>query len=251
MTDSPGRTDGASVLIVDDHEMIARALARTLDAEIDLHVIGHELTVVGAVEAAGRLRPDLILLDFELADGQGTDATAAIKRDHPGIDVVMLTGYADGTVLAAALESGCSGFVSNEGNLRDLADTIRGVLAGEVRVPQNLMAELAACLRPRPSTIGSDLTSRELEVLALLAAGHSTEVLVHELFLSVHTVRNHIRNILTKLHAQSRLEAVALPPSRGCWPSPRWGDRRDECERGRRWQPPGAGRGHAGRRRRR
>jgi len=203
------------VLIVDDHELVAQALARTLDGESDLHVVGHELTVAGAIAAAGRLRPDLVLMDFELPDGLGTDATAAIKRDHPATEVVMLTGFADGAVLAAALESGCSGFVSKDGNLRDLADTIRGVLAGEVRVPQNLMAELAACLRPQPPTIGDDLTPRELEVLALLAVGHSTEVLVHELFLSVHTVRNHIRNILTKLHAQSRLEAVAIATKQG------------------------------------
>jgi DNA-binding NarL/FixJ family response regulator len=215
VTDSPGRTCAASVLIVDDHELVAQALARTLDVESDLHVVGHELTVAGAIEAARRFRPDLVLMDFGLPDGHGTDATAAIKREHPATEVVMLTGYADGTVLAAALESGCSGFVSKEGNLRDLAATIRGVLAGEVRVPQNLMAELAACLRPRPPTIGADLTQRELEVLALLAAGHSTEVLVHDLFLSVHTVRNHVRNILAKLHAQSRLEAVAIATKQG------------------------------------
>jgi DNA-binding NarL/FixJ family response regulator len=203
------------VLIVDDHELVAQALARTLDAEPDLDVVGHELTVAGAIEAARRLRPDLILMDFELPDGQGTEATAAIKRENPTTEVVMLTGYADGAVLAAALESGCSGFVSKDGNLRDLADAIRGVLAGEVRLPQNLMAELAARLRPRPPTIGSDLTQREREVLGLLADGHSTDVLVRELFLSVHTVRNHVRNILTKLNAQSRLEAVAIATKLG------------------------------------
>jgi DNA-binding NarL/FixJ family response regulator len=207
-------------MIVDDHEMVAQALARTLDAETDLHVVGHELTVGSAIEAARRLRPDLILMDFELPDGQGTAATAAIKLEHPATEVIMLTGYADGTVLAAALESGCSGFVSKEGDLRDLADTIRGVLAGEVRLPQNLMAELAACLRPRPRSIGFDLTPRELEVLALLAAGHSTEVLVRELFLSVHTVRNHVRNIMVKLHAQSRLEAVAIATKQGLLDKP-------------------------------
>jgi DNA-binding NarL/FixJ family response regulator len=203
------------VLIVDDHELVAQALARTLDAEPDIEVVGHALTVAGAIEAARRLRPDLILMDFELPDGLGTEATAAIKRENPTLEVVMLTGFADGAVLAAALESGCSGFVSKDGNLRDLGDAIRGVLAGEVRLPHNLMRELATRLRPLPPTIGSDLTRREREILVLLADGHSTDVLVHELFLSVHTVRNHVRKILTKLNAQSRLEAVAIATKLG------------------------------------
>jgi DNA-binding NarL/FixJ family response regulator len=217
MTGSPGRagTGPATVLIVDDHELVAQALARTLEAELDVHVVGHELSAAGGIEAARRLRPDLILMDFELPDGHGTDATAVIKREFATTEVVMLTGYADGSVLAAALESGCSGFVSKDGNLRDLASAIRGVLAGEVRVPQNLMAELAACLRQRPAAIGSDLTAREREVLALLAEGCSTEALVRKLFLSVHTVRNHVRNILVKLKAQSRLEAVAIATKQG------------------------------------
>jgi DNA-binding NarL/FixJ family response regulator len=220
VTDSPGRTDAASVLIVDDHELIAQALTRTLNDESDLHVVGHELTVAGAVEAARRLHPDLVLMDFELPDGQGTDGAVTIKRENPTTEVVMLTGFADAAVLAAALESGCSGFVSKEGNLRDLADAIRGVLAGEVRVPQNLVVELAAYLRPQPPTIGFDLTPRELEVLALLADGHSTEALVQKLFLSVHTVRNHVRNILSKLNAQSRLEAVAIATKQGLLDTP-------------------------------
>lgn len=205
----------ATVLIVDDHELVAQALHRVLQAEAGLQIIGHELTVAGAIRTAREQRPDVILMDFDLPDGQGTDATAIIKRELPDTEIVMLTGWTDGGVLAAALESGCSGFVAKNGNLGELVGAIRGVLAGEVRVPQHLIAELTTYLRPRPVTIGSDLTRRELEVLRLLADGKSTGAIVQELVVSIHTVRNHVRNILMKLNAQSRLEAVAIATRHG------------------------------------
>jgi DNA-binding NarL/FixJ family response regulator len=210
-----GRSGHATVLIVDDHELVAEALHRVLQAEPDLQVVAHELTVAGAIDAARRWRPDVILMDFQLPDGRGTDATMVIKSELPETEIVMLTGMAEGGVLAAALEAGCSGFAAKGGNLRELANTIRGVLAGEVRVPQQLIDQLAKLLRPRPAAIGADLTPRELEVLALLAQGRSTNAIVEHLVLSVHTVRNHIRNILMKLNAQSRLEAVAIATRHG------------------------------------
>lgn len=209
------RSGHATVLIVDDHELVAEALRRVLEAEPDLEVVGHELTVAGAIEAARRWKPDVVLMDFDLPDGRGTDAAVTIKSELPDTEIVMLTGMSDGRVLAAALEAGCSGFAAKGGNLRDLGSTIRGVLAGEVRVPQQLIDQLVKVLRPRPAAIGSDLTAREREVLALLAQGRSTNAIVDELMLSVHTVRNHIRNLLMKLHAQSRLEAVAIATRHG------------------------------------
>jgi DNA-binding NarL/FixJ family response regulator len=205
----------ATVLIVDDHALVAEALQRALNDEPDLEVVGHSDTVAGAVHAARQLKPDVVLMDFQLPDGRGTDATVLIKRELPETEVVMITGQADGAVLAAALESGCSGFVAKGGDYRELQAAIRGVLAGQVRVPQAMIDQLAAYLRPRPAAIGSDLTKRELEVLRLLADGKSTTAIVKELVVSIHTVRNHIRNILTKLNAQSRLEAVAIATRQG------------------------------------
>jgi DNA-binding NarL/FixJ family response regulator len=205
----------ATILVVDDHELVAEALVRALAAEDDMEVVGRAATVAEGIRSARQLRPDVVLMDFRLPDGRGTEATAAIKTERPQTEVVMLTGDADGAVLAAALEAGCSGFVTKGGSFRELPSAIRGVLAGEVRVPQSLMEQLAAYLRPRPAALGADLTKREIEVLRLLAEGKSTSAIVDELVLSVHTVRNHIRNILTKLNAQSRLEAVAIATRQG------------------------------------
>jgi DNA-binding NarL/FixJ family response regulator len=185
-------------------------LQRALAIEPDLIVVGCVGSVEAAVEAVDDLQPDVVLMDFRLPDGTGADATALIKAAWAETEVVMLTGHSSGAVLAQSLEAGCSGFVSKEGRFDELVETIRAVVRGEVRVPRALVEDLAMHLRPRAQSLGNDLTVREREVLALLAAGRSTTQMVSELVLSVHTVRNHVRNILTKLQSNSRLEAVAV-----------------------------------------
>src|SRR3954454_1996908 len=200
VSDAPPRTAPARMLLVDDHELVAEALRHALDKEPDLEVVGHATTVQQGVQAARDLHPDVVLMDFQLPDGRGTEATTLIKQDRPATTVVMLTSQADGAVLAAALEAGCSRVVSQAANSGELASAIRSVLAGEVRVPSSLLSQLAAYLRPRPAALGSDLTPRELDVLGLLAQGKSTVAIMQELVVSIHTVRNHIRNILTKLN---------------------------------------------------
>ena len=198
------------VLVVDDHDLVAQTLQRALAIEPDLNVVGCVGSVDAAVQAANELQPDVVLMDFRLPDGSGADATALIKAACPETEVVMLTGHSSGAVLAQALEAGCSGFVSKEGRFDELVETIRAVVRGEVRVPRALVEDLSMHLRPRAQSLGNDLTVREREVLALLIAGRSTTQMVNELVLSVHTVRNHVRNVLTKLQSNSRLEAVAV-----------------------------------------
>jgi DNA-binding NarL/FixJ family response regulator len=190
--------------------LVAETLRRSLAGEPDMVVVGCVGSVAAAVEEARRQHPDVMVMDFRLPDGTGAEATERIRAEHPATEVVMLTGQSSGATLAQALEAGCSGFVAKEGRFDELIETIRAVVRGEVRVPRTLVDDLARHLRPRAASLGSDLTAREKEVLALLAAGHSTSQMVDELFVSVHTVRNHIRNILTKLQANSRLEAVAV-----------------------------------------
>jgi len=208
------------ILVVDDHDLMAEALRRALAVEPEFAVVGRAASVASAVEAALELRPHVVVMDFRLPDGTGADATALIKADCPEVEVVMLTGLSSGATLARALEAGCSGFVAKEGRFDELVETIRAVVRGEVRVPHGLVEDLARHLRPRAPSLGSDLTSREREVLALLASGRSTNQMVNELVVSVHTVRNHVRNILTKLQSNSRLEAVALATRHGLIPTP-------------------------------
>ncbi len=198
------------VLLIEDHELIAESIRRALDREPDLAVVGIAGTVDSGVIAATDLAPDIVVMDYRLPDGTGADAASRIRMLSPRTQIVMLTGEATGAALADALRAGCAGFVAKEGRFTDLVDAIRAIVAGEVRLPQSLVDDLAAHLQPDDSKLGADLSPRELEVLTLLASGASTNEMVEALVLSVHTVRNHIRKVLTKLHARSRLEAVAL-----------------------------------------
>lgn len=204
-----------TILIVEDQDIVAEALSRAIDGEEGMSVVGIAGTVEAAVSSATRLSPRVIVMDYGLPDGTGADAARRIKANQPEIEVVMMTGVTGGAVLAEALEAGCSGFVPKQSHYSMLIAAIQGVLDGQVQVPPDLMAELIAHLRQRPAAQGSDLTSRELELLRLVAAGKSTVAISSELFLSVHTVRNHIARILTKLQAHTRLEAVAVAVRHG------------------------------------
>ncbi len=202
------------VLLVEDHEMVAAGLQAALSEEIDLEVVDWARTAHDATASFGALRPDVVVMDYRLPDAHGTDATREIRLLDPDATVLLLTGADDPGVVAEALEAGCSGFVTKDLGVDELASAIRSVGRGAAVFPAGL---LARALSPRPNGrhLGNDLTAREREVLALLSQGESTEEIAGELFLSMHTVRNHVRNILTKLHARTKLEAVVVAARAG------------------------------------
>jgi DNA-binding NarL/FixJ family response regulator len=201
------------VLLVEDHAMVARGLEAALVDAGDFEVVGIAGTVDDGVLRFRQLGPDVVVMDYRLPDGAGTDATRRIRDADGDAAVLLLTGADDPGIVAAALDSGCSGFVSKDRDLDELADAIRAVARGAAVFPADM---LARALSPGiDQGVGSDLTSREREVLGMLADGASTEEIGSTLFLSLHTVRNHVRNILTKLHARTKLEAVVIAARAG------------------------------------
>jgi DNA-binding NarL/FixJ family response regulator len=206
------------VVIVDDHDMVAEGIAAVLSAQPDIEVLGIAGTVAASVELVVRLRPDVVIMDFQLPDGDGGDATKAILQRRPNTAVLMLTGSGEGNALARAIESGCAGFLLKGLQVRDLDSAVRAVSRGEVVIHGGLMGEALPSLR-RPAVPEHDLTAREVEILTLLSRGAATDRLMDDLFLSRHTVRNHISRILAKLGAHSRLEAVALATRQGIIPA--------------------------------
>lgn len=202
------------VLLVEDHEMVARGLTAALVDEPDLNVVGWARTAGDGTASFIELRPDVVVMDYRLPDGRGTDATREIRTVNRDACVLLLTGSDDAGVVAEALDAGCSGFVSKDRGIDELASAIRAVARGAAVFPASL---LSRALGPRSDAqmVGGDLTLREREVLELLAQGASTEEIASGLFLSMHTVRNHVRNILTKLHARTKLEAVVVAAKAG------------------------------------
>jgi DNA-binding NarL/FixJ family response regulator len=206
--------DTLRVLLVEDHEMVARGLSAALVDEPDLDVVGWARTAGDGTSRYMELRPDVVVMDYRLPDAHGTDATREIRQVDDDACVLLLTGADDPGVVAEALDAGCSGFVSKDRGVEELASAIRAVARGAAVFPASL---LSRALSPRLDSqrVGSDLTSREREVLEMLAQGSSTEEIASGLFLSMHTVRNHVRNILTKLQARTKLEAVVVAARAG------------------------------------
>ena len=147
-------------------------------------------------------------MDFHLPDGDGSQGTRDVLACRPFTKVIMLSGAHGDDLVARAIEAGCSGFLKKTRPASDIVTSIRAVARGELVVSPG---ELAGVLqRFRSGAVGQTLTAREREVLRHLARGQSNEDIATELYVSLHTVRNHVQNILTKLNAHSKLSAVAI-----------------------------------------
>ncbi len=202
------------VLIVDDHELVADSLRRLLSDEEDIEVVAAVGTGADALTAAEEYGPDVVLMDFQLPDADGTDVAARLKERHPESKVVMVTGYADHMVLARALEAGCSGFVTKQQAAATAISAVRAASVGESVIEPALLSRLLPHLR-RSGEQAVELTPREKEILELMAEGLSNQVMAERLGISINTVRNHIQNVLAKLDVHSKLEAVSTAVRRG------------------------------------
>ena len=194
------------VLVVDDHVMVAEGITFALRVQRDLDVLGFATTMKDACAKARALRPDVVLMDYRLPDGDGAQATRAIMRDVPAARVVIMTSYTSDPVVLSVLDAGCVGVVAKERCMDEGVTAIRAAARGETYLPSSMIS------RVLPRSNGADapqaLTSREREILTLLARGYSTQRMANDLFLSVKTIRNHIQNVNMKLRVHSKLEAV-------------------------------------------
>ena len=207
MVDAEDGTIG--VLLVDDHRMFGESLARLLADEPGIAVLGLAGSGSQAIELAARLCPRVVLMDFGLPDENGAAIAVELKRRDPETMVVMLTGSSEDEVLVAAIDAGCSGFLTKDRAAAEVADAVRAAATGEALISPEVLARLLPKLKANRRSIGADLTEREREVLGFLARGWTNEAIASELFLSVNTVRNYIQSVLTKLAVHSKLEAVS------------------------------------------
>lgn len=203
------------VLLVDDHKMFIEGLIRVLGEEPDIAVVGTAGSMESARAAARQHSPDVVLMDYELPDGDGSQAARFIKEEQPQTKVVMLTSFNDEAVLVSAIEAGCSGFVTKHKAVEEVAAAVRAAHEGEALISPSMLARLLPKLRRSSRGLGSDLTPRELEVLKLLAEGLSNSAIAERLVISLHTVRNHVQSIIMKMQAHSKLEAVTIAVREG------------------------------------
>ena len=211
------------LLVVDDHILFREGLVSLISRQPDMQVLGEAGTVAEAVEMARHHKPDLILMDFNLPDGNGLDATRIILAENPQVKIVFLTIYDEDERLFAAVRLGAKGYLLKNIPVAQLLGALHAVERGEPALSPDmvvrLMGELARSPSPEIKPSATDplvqLTARELEVLRELATGASNRAIADHLFISENTVRNHVHNLLEKLGLASRREAVNLARQSG------------------------------------
>ena len=210
-------SDAVRVVICDDHRILADGLAALLGAEDGLEVVGVTVSVEEVVETSSALRPDVVLMDYELPDGTGIDATRQILAQAPSTAVVMLTSFTDDAVLVGAIEAGANGFITKHSSSSALAEAVRLAAAGEPVIAPSLLMRLLPRLGGG-APVGISVTDREREILVLVAEGRTNQEIATAIHLSPNTVRNHLARIYGRLGARSRLEAVAIAAREGVIP---------------------------------
>jgi DNA-binding NarL/FixJ family response regulator len=200
------------VLLVDDHPLFLDGVRAALTGAEDLEVVGEAHDVAEAVELAGRLEPDVVLMDLNLPDGSGIDATRAVLRQDAGIRVLVMTMSADDDAVVAAIRAGARGYVVKGAGRADLLQAVRTVAAGGAVFSPTVADRLGGFFTGVAAAPAREafpqLTEREREVLDLVARGYDNRRIARELFLSDKTVRNHVSNIVDKLGAPDRAEAI-------------------------------------------
>ena len=215
MSKDRGADERLRVMVVDDHALFRRGLEMVLGNEPDLELVGEASDGQEAIEKAQETMPDVVLMDVRMPKRSGIEATAQIKELLPHVKILMLTISDEEADLYDAIKAGASGYLLKEIPIEEVSDAIRSVWAGQSRISPSmaskLLTEFAAISKAteeRPQMPAPRLTEREMEVLKLVAQGLNNRDIAKKLYISENTVKNHVRNILEKLHLHSRMEAV-------------------------------------------
>ena len=199
------------VLVADDHPAFRRGLELMLAEVADVHVTGMAETGTRAVELAGSLAPDVVLMDLQMPDLDGIEATRRISRIVPAPAVVVLTMFEDDDSVFAAMRAGARGYLLKGADQDEIVRAIRAAAAGEaIFGPEIATRVINHFARGAGSTTAAfpSLTDREREVLEMIAAGKGNATIAHELVISLKTVRNHVSNVFTKLQVSDRAGAI-------------------------------------------
>ncbi len=202
-------TPPIKILVVDDHHLLRHGVAGLLAAEPDLLLVGEAADGREAIEQHRAHRPDVILMDLQMPGMSGIDAMIAIREERPEARIIVLTTY-EGDVLAhRALKAGACAYVLKSRVRKDLPETIRAVHRGLKRIDPLVALQIA------DHTTEAALTTREVEVLSLIAAGNSNKQIAHDLAINEETAKSHVKNLIAKLGANDRTHAVTLGLRRG------------------------------------
>ena len=200
------------ILLVDDHPVVRHGLRGMLDAEADLTVVGEASSGPEGLELAAAERPDIVLMDLRMPDGDGVSATGQILARVPGVRVMVLTTYESDRDILRAIEAGACGYLLKDASPRELADAVRAANRGETVLASSVASTLVRQVRkPAPPA----LSAREAEVLRLVARGLTNGDIGKQLFISEATVKTHLLRVFNKLDVADRTAAVTTAMQHG------------------------------------
>ncbi|ASF07853.1 two-component response regulator DevR [Nocardia brasiliensis NBRC 14402] len=202
-----------TVFLVDDHAIVRRGVADLIDAEADLEVIGEAGTVSQAMARIPALRPDVVVLDVRLPDGNGIELCRELLDQHPGLRCLILTSFTDEQAMLDAILAGAGGYVVKDIGALELVDAIREVGAGHSLLDNRAAAALMAKLREEAAARTgplAGLTEQERTLLELLGEGLTNRQIAGRMFLAEKTVKNYVSRLLAKLGVERRTQAAVL-----------------------------------------
>jgi DNA-binding NarL/FixJ family response regulator len=208
-----------TVLVVDDHQTFADLLEIAIVGEHDLTCVGSAHNVTAGLAKVEQFRPDLVVMDVQLGDGDGVDATAIISARWPEVRVVVLTAHADASLMRRAADAGACCLLPKDGSLPELLTALRTATRGGFVVHPTLLKTLVSD-RPRPVEYIPPLSRRESDVLQMLAIGMDVRAIADDLGISLNTCRGYVKSLLSKMNAHSQLEAVAVANRHGLIDAP-------------------------------
>ncbi len=197
------------ILTVDDHPLLREGIAALVKAEQDMQIVAEASDGAEAIQQFRRHRPDVTLMDIQMPNLNGTEAISRIRNEFPDAKIIVLSTYSGDVQVLRAIRAGARGYIVKGHVHRELLGTIRSVHAGHKRIPPEIAAELAE------HAADDALSSREIDVLRLIAAGNPNKQIADKLCIEETTVKSHISSILSKLGANDRTHAVTIGLQRG------------------------------------
>jgi two-component system, NarL family, response regulator LiaR len=197
------------VLFVDDHEMVRIGVSSYLSAQPDIDVVGEADNGRRGVELALELRPDIILMDLVMKEMDGIEATRQIIEKWPEAKIIIVTSFLDDEKVYPALEAGATSYMLKTSKAGEIADAVRATYQGQSVLEPEVTGKMMLKMRQKNNHLPhEELTSRELEILLLMAEGKTNQEIADDLFIALKTVKTHVSNILSKLQVQDRTQAV-------------------------------------------
>jgi DNA-binding NarL/FixJ family response regulator len=207
------------LLIVDDHEMVREGLKAMLVSEADFDIVGDAASAEQALELIERLRPDVVLLDIRLPNMSGIELCSIVTQRFPETAALILTTFTDENLIAQCIQAGARGYIIKDIERLDLKRSIRAVARGEAAIDSKAAVALLAQIRRTPQIkqepAPEPLSAQQLVILRLVARGLSSREIATELYLSEHTVKGYVQEILHRLAVKNRTEAVMVAVKQG------------------------------------